>query len=177
MSNSIIWKTIENFSEYQVSNTGRVRKIRKVINLDGQCVTMMPVEVRPYVNNGFLYVTLSGRCISIHKLVAENFIKNTNKFSRVLHIDGNRLNNRADNLTWISNFQHMENVRNSKNYQESKRNSKRVEHVESGMIFPSVRSAYLAIRDSISSSFSYDQLCAAIKEGKSYKGVTLVPYK
>ena len=38
----------------------------------------------------------------IHRLVAENFVKNTNNEKTVNHIDGKKYNNTAENLEWIS---------------------------------------------------------------------------
>ena len=39
----------------------------------------------------------------IHRLVAENFIKNDNNCKNVIdHIDANKLNNRIDNLEWVT---------------------------------------------------------------------------
>lgn len=39
---------------------------------------------------------------SIHRLVAETFLPNPDNLPYVHHIDGNRLNNRLENLKWVS---------------------------------------------------------------------------
>ena len=51
-------------------------------------------------------------CKTIHRLVAEAFVPNDNPEHKteVDHIDGDKTNNRADNLQWLS---HTENVRKS----------------------------------------------------------------
>ena len=36
----------------------------------------------------------------VHELVAKTFVPNPNNYPYVEHIDGNRTNNRADNLKW-----------------------------------------------------------------------------
>lgn len=48
---------------------------------------------------------------SVHRLVAEAFLPNPDNLPCVHHIDGNRLNNRLDNLKWVSE---QENVKQAK---------------------------------------------------------------
>lgn len=47
-------------------------------------------------------VVFIGKTISIHRLVAETFIPNPGNLSDVNHIDGDKSNNRVDNLEWVS---------------------------------------------------------------------------
>lgn len=55
---------------------------------------------------GYMYVTLQKdkkkKTISVHRLVAENFIKNINNYPCVNHIDSNRKNNDVSNLEWCT---------------------------------------------------------------------------
>lgn len=57
-------------------------------------------------NRGYKYVSLynSGTKfnISVHRLVALLYIDNPNKYKEVNHIDGNKLNNKVNNLEWCS---------------------------------------------------------------------------
>lgn len=44
---------------------------------------------------------------NIHRLVAENFISNTENKSTINHKDGNKLNNHISNLEWMTNTENM----------------------------------------------------------------------
>ena len=72
---------------------------------------------------------------TVHRLVAKAFIPNPEGLPEIDHIDGDKTNNMADNLQWIS---HVENNR--------KRTiglgiPKRVENVETGEIFETITAA------------------------------------
>lgn len=85
-----IFKTIKSNPEYRVSNKG------KVVNKDGK-------ELRYYKNNsGYLYVSLERphKRMSVHHLVASEFIDNTNNYKCINHKDHNKENNNVDNLEW-----------------------------------------------------------------------------
>lgn len=70
--------------------------------------------IKPYINkSGYLMIALSKNCkakhILVHRLVALNFIKNTEGKPQVNHIDCNKLNNHISNLEWMTqqeNIQH-----------------------------------------------------------------------
>lgn len=86
---------------YMVSNFGRVLSFKR------------SVEIRPFVSrNGYLTVTLregQKRCNElVHRLVARAFVPNEDGLPEVNHIDGDKTNNRADNLEWCTRKQNME---------------------------------------------------------------------
>ncbi len=100
-----IWKDIPGYETYyQVSNLGRVRRLKFCNNVvkDKPCIKY----VTPLDNgNGYYYVELNlngkGRHFYIHRLVAGAFCEKTGG-EVVNHIDYNKSNNRADNLEWTT---------------------------------------------------------------------------
>lgn len=99
-----IWKDIENFDNYQVSNYGRVcsTKYKQPRILSGD------------LSDGYHRVKLSlkgiSHRVSVHRLVAKYFLDCFQEHLVVNHKDGNKLNNRADNLECIT---HAENIQHA----------------------------------------------------------------
>lgn len=99
-----IWKDIpETNGNYQVSNLGNVKsrhnKYTHKIDLEYHFLN-------PYTTKkGYLTVKIKEHKTSrvIHRLVAEAFIPNPNNYPQVNHIDGNKTNNRVENLEWCDN--------------------------------------------------------------------------
>ena len=95
-------KQIKDFPDYYIHSDGYVisrkhGKHRKMINgCNGK---------------GYSQVTLRHNGIQvkryIHRLVAENFVQLIDGCSQINHIDGNKLNNSASNLEWVSAKENM----------------------------------------------------------------------
>lgn len=104
-----IWKDVpDSDGYYQVSNLGRVKGLRRMIeDYNGRKLRVLPEYVcKPQINSGYyqIYVDYKGKRIdkAIHRLVASAFIPNPDNLPEVNHIDGNKLNNTATNLEWCS---------------------------------------------------------------------------
>lgn len=91
-----IWKDIEINNKYQISNLGNFKKGNKKIN--GW------IE-----NTGYRTIQIGRKKYSIHRLVAESFIENTDNKPCVNHKNGDKTDNRVENLEWCTykeNVQH-----------------------------------------------------------------------
>ena len=99
-----VWKKIEGFENYEVSNLGNVRSNHyfKTRMLNQETV------------KGYLRVSLCKnnkvKRFLVHRLVAIYFIENKENKPCVNHIDGNKKNNIVSNLEWCT---HSENERHS----------------------------------------------------------------
>ncbi len=106
------WQKIVKFSNYEVSETGRIRSVareRKFKN--GRVVFFQSKEkkLRKHPKNGFLMTDLINdegkrKTVYPHKIVAQAFITNKDpKVNKVVvHKDGELENNNVSNLYWAS---------------------------------------------------------------------------
>lgn len=96
------WKDIEGLKgRYQVSNFGNVKSLN--YNRKKYERILKPKKKR----KGYLHVHIGGKSRSVHRLVANAFIENTNNFPCVNHKDGNKKNNNVNNLEWCSYSQNI----------------------------------------------------------------------
>jgi hypothetical protein len=89
-----LWKDILDFSEYSVSNFGRVRS-----NKSGRILSTSPNQF------GVVQVGLMKNGVQYHRsvplLVAKAFLPiHPGPFDTPINLDGDRLNNHVDNLVW-----------------------------------------------------------------------------
>lgn len=108
-----IWLPIKDHElEYEVSNFGRVRSVAGVVTYkDGRKRNRIGCILKPSIGTTGYYIVNIGRgnTKKIHKLVVNAFIPNPENKRCTNHKDGNKLNNRIDNLeraTHSENNQH-----------------------------------------------------------------------
>lgn len=109
-----IWLPCPDFEDhYEVSNLGRLKSKSVFIphegtwNQDmGGYIKKVKIHNQQVNRYGYLHAKLCkyGKCNhrTVHRLVAKVFIPNPNNLTQVNHIDGNKMNNRVDNLEWVS---------------------------------------------------------------------------
>lgn len=95
METEEVWKDIEGYPRYRVSNKGNVwsEKQNKLLKISVN-------------NSGYAVTTLSNkghsRSFRTHRLVAQAFIPNPDNLPEVNHIDEVKLNNCVENLEWCT---------------------------------------------------------------------------
>lgn len=93
------WKDIKGFEGiYQISNMGRLKSFKS--DPSGRILSLKNRK-GDYLSIVLCYGT-KRRYTRIHRLVAEAFVPNPHNKPEVNHIDGNKQNNRADNLEWVT---------------------------------------------------------------------------
>ena len=97
-----IWKDIPGYEGiYQASNLGRIKSNKKILK---------PTIDRTGYVNARLFKNGELKVIRLHRVIAITFIENENNKPVINHIDGNKQNNRVDNLEWCTQ---KENVRHA----------------------------------------------------------------
>ena len=98
-----IWKDIKGYEGlYQVSNLGRVKSFKN----NKQMILKTPPDSHGYYKCN-LHLNGNKKSFNVHKLVAMAFLNHKPKGHKIVidHINGDKLNNKVDNLQLISNRQ------------------------------------------------------------------------
>ena len=84
-------KSQKSVPNYFVSSLGRFKNKKGVIMKD----------YKPH-HSGYIYLRVNIQKYALHRLVAQTFIPNLENKPFVNHIDGNKINNCANNLEWVT---------------------------------------------------------------------------
>ena len=129
-----IFKTFKKTKHiWEISNLGRVKKDDKIF--------IPRIDKSGYCN--------LGKGITVHRLVAEFFIPNSDLKSQVNHINGIKTDNRIENLEWVTRSENMKHafkigLCNTKGFNNpnSKLNEEKVNKIKilrsSGMIYSKI---------------------------------------
>lgn len=107
-----IWKPIDGYENYEVSNLGRVRTIPQDIEVTSRGTTFirhrdskikkLTINPQTKVQQVILMGNGKYRTFNVHRLVAEAFMTDTKgDMKYITHIDNDYTNNAVTNLKWI----------------------------------------------------------------------------
>lgn len=100
-------------SAYLISNMGRVKSLK------GYNAIILKQAINKY---GYYIVSIDGKNLRVHRLVALAFIPNDDRTKDTVdHINGNKADNRASNLQWLSLI---DNIR--KEWKDRKQDNERI---------------------------------------------------
>jgi hypothetical protein len=98
---------VQDWSPYALSNDGKLHRVGQAPGAKVPFVFDKPRTNR----NGYEYVILRDRgrkwCVEIHVLMALHFLGPRPKGKVIGHIDGNKTNNRPENLRYITQLENM----------------------------------------------------------------------
>lgn len=113
-----IWKTIDDFPNYQISSYGRVKSLN-YRNTKQEKIMKCCTD-----SSGYKYITVGKKHPKVHRLVAKAFIPNPNNLPQIDHINTDRTDNRVENLRWVTGKENCNNPLSIKHYSECRKGGK-----------------------------------------------------
>lgn len=122
-----IWKEIPGYEGlYEVSNYGQIRSIKRLEKCGNKTRIRKERILKQSLRRGYLFVSLckngEKENVVIHRIVALLFIPNPENKPCIDHIDGDRANNHADNLRWVTAKENSNNYNAPNTYKGKKIN-------------------------------------------------------
>lgn len=97
-----LWKQIPNIPNYYASNLGN---LKSVFNNKEHILHPYPKKCRSEKNT-YMYIRIRRKNYRVHRLILAAFTGEMRDLD-VNHLDGNKLNNRLDNLEWCTKKENM----------------------------------------------------------------------
>lgn len=161
-----IWKPLEEYPGYEVSNLGTIR----TISTDDKPVKTL----KKYVLGKCAYVRINTNTnVPIHRMVAKYFVPKENEFdNEIKFIDGDKLNCVCTNLQWIDRSTlWKEQIASGSRPKPNGYTGVKIKCVETGEEFTSIKAVTLA------TGLPRTTITCAISLGKPVQGKTYVKVK
>ena len=142
-----IWKDIKEYEGiYQISNYGRIKSLSRLIENSNNRITKEKIRKATKDKDGYLCIVLSkdgtNKTCKVHRLVAQTFISNPLNKPTVNHKDGNKQNNKINNLEWMTDKEQMKHCKEVLGWKPSENRIKRRKVQRSdGKIYNSIKEA------------------------------------
>lgn len=103
------WHKVDWSEVHYVSNFGNVKTVDKTVkNWPKGFRVIKGRDIKPWLRNGYPCVSIEGKTLYVHRLVAEYFVMNkSDYFSEVNHLDGDKGNPNYLNLEWTTHAGNM----------------------------------------------------------------------
>lgn len=142
------WVPIPNYEGYyEISNLANIRSIKR--SIPTKSGYLKPEKERTITqrisNKGYLTVTLSsiGQSNSkhVHRLLAQAFIPNPENKATVNHLNGDKLDNRLNNLEWATYSENAIHAYRNGLYKSNERKRRTIIDTCTGLTYPSIKKA------------------------------------
>lgn len=171
-----IWKDITGYEGYfQVSNLGNFRSLDRRIKYKNSGTRLYPGKslLTETIVEGYQRIVLMKDAVKrrymCHRLVAQEFIPNPEGKPFINHINGNKSDNRAENLEWCTQSENeIHGYRVLGNTMASKTYPKKIKCIDTDTEFPSMLQAIKWIGNNA----CIEGLKKAIRANRKYHGYT-----
>jgi len=108
------FRSVVGFEGYEISDSGIIRSVDRHIVLSNGTKRFLTGKllIQKINNEGYLTICLyndeSKKYFYVHRLVAGAFIANPFNLPEINHVNGNKQDNRAINLQWVSHSQNVQ---------------------------------------------------------------------